>query len=133
MGRLKSWEVRVGWLEWGRRGSSWGRKGWSWLRRILSQEVGFGEVKGVGGLGSEEFGSRGRVEIKEVGGVGVRGWVWEVGVGVREVGGYERLGAGGVESGVGLGRLGSGGLGLRELVGIRGFGVGGKLGSKELE
>ena len=92
-----------------------------------SQGVGVGEVKGVGGLGSEEFGSSlnqgarwgwGR-------GVGVRDWVREVGVREVGVGGVREVGVGGVESGVGLG---SGGLGLGELVGI-----GGELGSKELE
>ena len=95
---------RLGWGGWSgvRRGSSWGRRGWNWVRRVLSQGIGVGEVKGVGGLGSkglelgsEEFGSRGRVGIKEVGGVG-----------------FGRLGLGKLGLGVGYDRLGLGELGL---------------------
>ena len=68
---LGSKELKSGGLEWGRRG-------WSWIRRGSSQGVGVKDIRGVGGLGSkelgsEEFGSRGRIEIGEVGGVGV--WV----------------------------------------------------------
>ena len=52
----------------------------------------------------------GRVEIKEVSGVGLG----KLGLG----GGYGRFG--GIR---GVGELGSGGLGLGELIGIRGVGV----------
>ena len=76
----------------------WGQRGWNWVQRVSSQGVGVGEVKGVGGYGSEEFGSRGRVEIK-VGGVGVAELMSGVGFEVREVGvGYGRLGSGGWRS-----------------------------------
>ena len=40
--------------------------------------VGAKVVRKVGGLGSEEFGSRGQVRIRKVGGVGV--WVWGKGL-----------------------------------------------------
>ena len=90
----------------------WGRKGWSWVRRGSIQE-----------LGSRWSG--------ELGGWGRNDWSWD------------RRRSEGLGSGVGFGKLGlngwgqeglgMGGSGIGELIGIRGAGVGGELGSKELE
>ena len=106
-----------------------GSGGWSgvggvWVG-VRGDGVGFGgtQVRGLGRseeLGSEEFGSRGRV-----GKVRPRSWR------VRVWGWGQELGSG---SG-GLGELGSGGLELARKIGIRGLGElgSGKLGLEKLE
>ena len=99
---MRSGELGPKELEWGRRDLGWvGGVGDGVGFGGFKSGVGVEEVRGVRGLGSEEFGSRGWVGIGEIGGVGV--WGQGLGLGVRS-------GVGGVEIG---------GTGVKE-VGIRG-------------
>ena len=104
-GCQRSWGFGGVWVEL----KSRGRRGWGRGAgvRVWVREIELGSGLGKLGLG------------------GTGGWGWGLGSGVRSWVGEVGVGGGG---GVGSGRLG-----LGELVGIRGVEVGGKLGSKELE